>query len=68
VFDGEYFEFGAIVALFFAGALCLMWGDAPTESYTELSATSQVDTVHGQRPQRKPFVWAIRVRQGDVAF
>ena len=68
VFDGEYFEFGAIVALIIAGAVCLVWGDAPTESYTELSASSQVDTLQRQRPQRRPFVWAVQEREGDLAF
>ena len=43
MFKGEYVEVGAIVALILAGALCLLWGNAPTESYTELSEPAQVD-------------------------
>src|SRR5262249_32696204 len=68
VFDGEYFEFGAIVALIVVGALCLVWGEAPEESYTELSALSQRDTSQRQRPHKEPFVWAVRLRQGDSSF
>jgi len=68
VFDSEYFEFGAIVALIVVGALCLVWGEAPAESYTELSALSQVDTSQRQRPPKRPFVWAVQARQSDLAF
>jgi hypothetical protein len=68
VFDGEYFEFSAIVALIFAGTFCLVWGDAPAASYTELTTSSQVDTLQRQRPQRRPFIWAVQGRQGDLAF
>src|SRR5262249_50104050 len=68
VFDGEYFEFGAVVALIVVGALCLAWGEPPAESYTELSASPQSDTSHRQRPQRTPFIWVIQSRQGDSSF